>query len=225
MGKRREPRKAVEVPVRIFGTDSSGTIFSQKALTVNVSRGGVQLKGVQASLALDEIVGLTYAHNKVHFRVKWIGAAGTARADQVGLLNIAPEKPLWDFPLEGEAPDSFQPGTVEHRKHPRYRCRTSMEVHVQDGPSFWGNLADLSVGGCYLEMPIPLPAGTKLKVAIWFDQERAWAEGEVAHCTPGFGLGIRFTQIEEADRGRIQHFLNRLTPFSKKGFVAAPPKL
>ncbi|HUO16974.1 MAG TPA: PilZ domain-containing protein [Verrucomicrobiae bacterium] len=225
MGKRREPRKAVEVPVRIFGTDSSGAIFSQKALTVNVSRGGAQLKGVQASLALDEIVGLTYGNNKVHFRVKWIGGPGTARAGHVGLLNITPEKTLWDFPLDAEGADPFTPGTVEKRKYPRYRCQTSIEVHVHNGPSFWGNVADLSIGGCYLEMPIPLPAGTKLKVAIWLGQERAQAEGEVAHCTPGLGLGIRFTQIEEADRGRIQNFLNKLTPFSKKGFVATPPKL
>lgn len=48
MGQRREPRKAVEVSVRIFGTDAGGKIFSQSVTTVDVSRNGLRLCGVQA---------------------------------------------------------------------------------------------------------------------------------------------------------------------------------
>ena len=48
MGKRREPRKEIRVPIRIFGTDGSGQIFSEKAFTVNVSQQGLELSGVQA---------------------------------------------------------------------------------------------------------------------------------------------------------------------------------
>jgi len=70
MGKRNEPRKEIQVPVRIFGTDSTGAVFSQKAVTVNISRNGVELAGVEPQLARDEIIGLTYGTNRVHFRVK-----------------------------------------------------------------------------------------------------------------------------------------------------------
>ena len=76
MGRRSQPRKPIEVPVRIFGTDSHGQVFSEKVTTVNVSRNGAELAGVRPDLGLDEIVGLTYGSNRVHFRVKWIGAAG-----------------------------------------------------------------------------------------------------------------------------------------------------
>src|ERR1035441_2874893 len=99
MGRRREPRKQIEVPVRIFGADSRGQVFSEKVTTVSVSRNGVEVAGVRPDIGLDEIVGLTYGSNRVHFRVKWIGEPGTPRAGHLGLLNIAPEKPLWDFPL------------------------------------------------------------------------------------------------------------------------------
>src|SRR5208337_5394678 len=116
MGRRSEPRKDARVPVRIFGTDSTGSVFSHKAITVNVSRNGVELAGVQSHLALDEIIGLTYGNNKVHFRVKWVGAPGTAKAGHVGLLNISPEKPLWDFALDPASPDYYEPGSFEHRK-------------------------------------------------------------------------------------------------------------
>lgn len=45
MGKGREPRKDIRVPVRIFGTDRGGQIFSEKVFTVNVRQQGLQLRG------------------------------------------------------------------------------------------------------------------------------------------------------------------------------------
>ena len=131
MGRRSQPRKQIAVPVRIFGTDSRGQVFSEKALTVNVSRNGAELAEVRPDLALDEIIGLTYGKNRVHFRVKWIGRPGTPKAGHVGLLNIAPEKPLWDFPLPPDAVDDYQPGNTELRSNPRFRCQNSIEVHVK----------------------------------------------------------------------------------------------
>jgi PilZ domain len=215
MGSRIQPRKQVEVPVRIFGTDAHGQVFSEKVSTVNVSRTGAELAGVRAELVLNEIVGLTCGKNRVHFRVKWIGGAGTLKAGNVGLLNIAPEKPLWDFPLS-DAADDYQPGSIERRKTVRFRCQNSIEVHVHQAASFWGTVSDLSVGGCYVEMPIPLQPGTKLRVGIWFGQTKAWAEAQVAHRTPGLGIGLRFTEISEQDLNQIRRFLESLAPFAKK---------
>jgi len=225
MGRRSQPRKQVEVPVRIFGTDSHGQVFSEKVLTVNVSRNGVELVGVRPDLGLDEIVGLTYGSNRVHFRVKWIGEPGTPRAGHVGLLNIAPDKPLWDFPLPSGIADDYQPTAVEHRRNPRYRCQNSVEIHVQDGASFWGTVADLSLGGCYVEIPIPLELGKRLKVGIWFGQTKAWADARVAHRTPGMGVGLKFTEISEQDLDQIRRYLETLAPFARKPLrVVGPPQ-
>jgi PilZ domain len=221
MGKRIEPRKEVSVPVRIFGTDKTGAVFSQKASTINISHSGVELVGVEAALAVNEIVGLTYGPNKVHFRVKWVGKSGSPKAGHVGLLNVSPGKPLWDFPLSPSAPDPYQPGTNERRQHPRYRCQTSIEIHVHNGPSFWGTLADLSLGGCYAEMPIPLESNTKLRISIWLGQEKIKAEAQVVHRTPGFGVGIRFTQLAPADADLIGRYLNALAPLARKSGIAA----
>ena len=57
MGKRTDPRLNVELQVRIFGTDATGSTFSQRAITVNISRTGAELAAVQAQLAIDEIIG------------------------------------------------------------------------------------------------------------------------------------------------------------------------
>jgi hypothetical protein len=220
MGNRANPRKEITVAVRIFGTDIHGKVFSEKVLTVDVSQSGAELAGVHAELKLDEIIGLTYANHKVHFRIKWIGTPGTPKAGHVGLLNISPEKALWDFPLPKDSTDAFQPGSVEMRQDPRFRCQNSVEVHVQGGASFWGTVADLSLGGCYIEMPLPLEPGTKAKMAIWFGQNKAWAEAVVTHRTPGLGVGMKFTKISAQDRDQIDRFLRTLTPFAKKPLLS-----
>src|SRR5512144_55933 len=42
LGRRREPRKDIQAHVRIFGSNRSGQVFSEKAVTVNVSQQGVE---------------------------------------------------------------------------------------------------------------------------------------------------------------------------------------
>lgn len=221
MGMRSQPRKPVRVPVRIFGTDSRGQVFSEKVFTVNISRNGAELADVRPELSVDEIIGLTYNNNRVHFRVKWIGAPNTPKAGRVGLLNITPDKQLWDLLLYPDGPDNYQQGSVERRKTPRFRCQNSVEIHVQQGASFWGTVADLGLGGCYVEMPIPLEPGTKVKAGIWFGQIKAWAEAEVAHRSPGFGIGLKFTAISDPDLNEIRKFLEGLSPLAKKPMVTA----
>jgi hypothetical protein len=216
MGRRREPRKEIQVPVRVFGTSRGGQVFSEKAATVNVSQQGAELSGVQVGLNLDEIIGLSYGKNRVHFRVKWIGEPGTPRAGHVGLLNISPEKPLWDFPLPPPTTDDHQLRAGDQRKYTRFKCHNSVELRTQDGTCFRATIADLSVGGCYVEMATPLPPGTKLKAGIWIGETKCCADCEVAHSTPGIGTGLMFSRISEQDLERIRQFLGTLAPFAKK---------
>src|SRR6266699_356230 len=139
MGKRREPRKPVEKQVRIFGTDAAGKIFSETVTTADVSQNGARLCGVRAKLSLDEIIGVSYGKNKVHFRVKWVADASNAgpnagpnggpTVDQIGLLNLTPEKPFWDFPLPAATPDNFRP-TQERRHSARVKCSISAELRA-----------------------------------------------------------------------------------------------
>jgi hypothetical protein len=216
MSRRREPRKELQTSVRIFGTDASGQVFSEKVSTVNISKHGVEVSGVSAHLNADDIVGLSYAQNRVHFRVKWTGKPGTPKEGHVGLQNSSPEKPLWDFPLPAAAPDNYQVKVVESRKHPRFKCHNSVELHTDAGASFWASIADLSVGGCYVEMAIPLSKGSHVKVGIWMGETKIWVDCEVAYSTGGSGIGMRFIKIAENDRQRLAEFLETLGPFAKK---------
>ena len=206
MGMRREPRKQIKVPVRIFGTDSTGQIFSEKVFTVNISQQGIELCGLKAKPAINEIVGVTYGTTKVHFRVKWIGKPATPSEDHIGLLNISPEKQLWDFPLPAPQADDYRP-TTDRRKHPRLRCTTSVEMHPDGSALIWGKAADLSMGGCFVEMSIPLQQGQKLKIGLWIQEAKLWVNGIVTSSTPGFGIGIKFVDVSDKDNAKLQQHL------------------
>lgn len=211
MGKRREPRKETKVPVRIFGTDRGGQIFSEKVFTSNVSQQGVLLTGVQAQPNLDEIVGITYGETKGHFRVRWVGEAGTANAGQVGLLNLAPEKAFWDFPLPPPSFDGSVRDAHDRRTSPRVKCANSVEVYpTGDTAPIRTKTADLSLGGCFLEMPNPLPKGTHVRIALWIKESKIWANGEVVTSTPGFGIGVKFTEITEPDKNQVKRLIGSM---------------
>jgi len=209
MGKRREPRKDIRVPVRIFGTDSAGRIFSEKVFTVNVSRHGVELSGVQAQLNIDEIIGLTYGEIKSHFRVKWVGPPGTAALGHVGFLNLSPEKTLWDFPLPGPSVDGSPRDAHDRRAHPRIKCTNSVEVYPNNETApIRARTGDMSLGGCFVEMTNPLPKGTEIRIAMWVKDTKLWARGKVIFSTPGYGIGVQFTEIAEQEKTQLKRFLD-----------------
>jgi hypothetical protein len=211
MGKRREPRKEIKVPIRIFGTDRGGQIFSEKVFTSNVSQQGLLLTGVQAQPNLDEIVGVTYGQSKGHFRVRWVGQAGTAQAGQLGLLNLAPEKAFWDFPLPPPGFDGSARDAHDRRTSPRVKCANSVEVYpTGETAPIRTKTADLSLGGCFLEMPNPLPKGKQVRIALWIKESKVWANGEVVTSTPGFGIGVKFTEITEQDKNQIKQLIGSM---------------
>ncbi len=205
MGKRREPRKLVEVRVRIFGTDREGKIFSENVTTLDVSQNGARFTGVKAQLKVDEIIGVTYGRSKVHFRVKWAGGPDTPAQGQTGALNLSPDKPFWDFPLPHGVMDNFHSALGnDRRKSVRVKCSVSVELHSA-GQVIWGRTSDLSQGGCFVEMAIPLKAETKFEIVLWLGVTKLRLQGAVASASPGFGIGVRFSNVSPQD----QEFLER----------------
>jgi len=215
MGQRREPRKEVQVSARIFGTDIHGKAFSENVSTLNISREGVLLGGVQAELKVGETVGLSYGANKARFSVKWAGKPNTPKEHQVGLQNLTTEKPLWDFPLPHPGMDEYgrhAPGG-ERRKTPRLKCMNSAEIHPDSQSSqIWGKVVELGLGGCFLEMPIPLRKGENLKLGLWIQETKLWMRAKVVNSRPGFGVGVQFTEISDKDAESLKTFLNSLSP-------------
>ncbi len=211
MGKRCEPRVPAEVAVRIFGTDRDGKIFSEFVTSADLSLHGARLKGIKAQLKTDELVGVTYGRNRGHFRVKWAGPPGTPAEGEIGLVNLNPERQFWEMPLPHSEIDRFQSSAGnDRRKTERMKCSISVELHPKGEAVIWGLASDLSLGGCFVEMTIPLKAECELEIVLWLDGAKLRLSGSVASASPGFGIGVRFANLSAQDRTFLTQQLQRL---------------
>jgi hypothetical protein len=210
----REQRKQVALTVRIFGTDSMGHVFSDSVSTVNVSFEGAMLTGVHRPIKPGEIIGLTYGKNKARFRVQWVGEPGTPNQGRIGVQNVMTTSCIWDLPLSprsagGEARSNF----AIARRHARLKCSTSVQLNAKGEPPVWSKAGDLSEGGCFVEMMIPVKSGTRLKISLWLKDDKVVAEGVVVHSRPAYGVGIQFTDMPQRDAERLKEFLKSLVRF------------
>jgi len=212
MGEDREARKEIRLAVRIFGTDAGGRIFSENVHTSNISHSGAELVGVQAELKVDDVIGLSYSGNKGRFRICWVGRPNTGDAGRVGVVNLAPDKVLWDVSTPQEIEKATWPNMPERRSEPRVKCKCSVEIYPdnQAGP-IRTRTGDLSMGGCFVEMSIPLAKGTRAKIGVWLNETKIWARARVVSCTPGFGIGMQFSDVSPPDKQRLRDFLQGLT--------------
>jgi hypothetical protein len=213
MGKRREPRTEVALPVRIFGTDARGRVFSENVTTIDVSLSGAKLGGVSTQIKPGELIGVTHGANKGRFHVQWVGEEGTPRAGQIGIMTSTPEKSLWDVPLPPPGFDPFRRQSAsERREYPRMQCVNSVQLQP-DGQSapIWGKASDLSLGGCFIEMPVPLAIGTKLRISLWLNQIKLQLTGKVVNSRPGFGIGVSFQTPGESDAEQLRRYLKSIS--------------
>ena len=220
MGQRREPRKAIKVAVRILGTDASGRPFAEKIETEDVSRCGLRVRNLSVALKLEDIVSVSHQDKKTRYRVKWQTpttpppTVGPAHWD-TGLENLAPEKSIFDFALPTPVLDNYAgPSAAERRAVTRMRCVTSVELHPEGRSApIMATISDLSVGGCFVDMPMPLHKGTPLKVVLWLDAMKVQSDAVVSNARPGFGMGVKFIALPGEERAKLEGYLAKIPRF------------
>jgi PilZ domain-containing protein len=210
MATRRQARKEVALSVRVFGTDANGRPFSDCVSTINVSLEGAMIEGLNRPIRAGEVIGLTYGKNKARFRVQWVGQPGTVQQGRMGIQNVVPGNCVWDVALPETGTDEHGRTLTSPRPQPRMKCSTSAELRPLGEAPVWSKIGDISEGGCFVEMMIPLKPGTRLKISLWLKNDKVAAEGVVANSRPGFGVGIRFTEMAPPDVERLRQFVRSL---------------
>jgi diguanylate cyclase (GGDEF)-like protein/putative nucleotidyltransferase with HDIG domain len=107
-----------------------------------------------------------------------------------------------------------QPGRKNRRTQPRLVCRVTVTLQP-DGSTvpILGNLANISLSGCYIETGALLQSGTKVKIFFSTDDDTLQNEGRVARSNPGSGVGIEFADTE--DRGKMHRILEHVESATK----------
>jgi hypothetical protein len=100
IGKRRQKRKKMVLPIRLWTRNANGVQTSHLAHTLDVSDHGVRLGGFTGSLKIDESVEIQYHHKRSRFRVVWMKTREGSTEKEIGAECTEPDKRIWgvDFP-------------------------------------------------------------------------------------------------------------------------------
>jgi hypothetical protein len=97
----------------------------------------------------------------------------------------------------------------EQRRHRRVDLFQEV-VCESGGVEARSQVADISVGGMFIDLPRPpFPRGTRVtaRFALRSDEPRMVVESDVHYVQPGIGMGIRFLDLWDPDRDWIAAFV------------------
>jgi diguanylate cyclase (GGDEF)-like protein/putative nucleotidyltransferase with HDIG domain len=101
-----------------------------------------------------------------------------------------------------------QPLQKDQRLHTRMKCRLTIEFQPQGSPApIFGNLIDVSLGGCYVETSAILSPGSSLKLVFSIDDGKLSADGVIARVHPGSGIAVQFKEMSRESREKMYRIL------------------
>jgi methyl-accepting chemotaxis protein len=113
---RRDERIPIALQVHLTGVDAQGGVLDQKVTTIDISRRGALLKGIQSTLNRGGIISLARENRKEDFRVAWVGEKDSPKAGQAGVVPVDLDTSFWNDALgpgiasDGEGASHAAPG-------------------------------------------------------------------------------------------------------------------
>lgn len=246
MSRRREQRLERNFEVKVWGMDRHGKPFMQHAHTLDITRSGARLIGIEC-VNVGEIIGIQNGAQKSRFKVVWIGRENTPKAGQIGVHCMEQDKSIFltqpqDTPGEPDFFHTLDPAfqsvksarpvrkdmAAVRRKHPRFPCTGGMELRQQEnGPPAWGNISDISLTGCYVETVSTLPVGSMLLFHLRTHNLEVKGRAVVKASHHTVGMGIAFLHLSQEDQQNLEFLIGMLAgiqemrPEEKRTFVPA----
>jgi hypothetical protein len=99
MGKRREQRTPIALPVKVIIMDQDKRPKTEMACTLNASPRGARLGGVRSSVKPGDVVTIQRGKEKAIYRIAWVGSRELKTEGQVGLECVEPGASIWGIDL------------------------------------------------------------------------------------------------------------------------------
>ena len=113
---------------------------------------------------------------------------------------------------------------VERRLKTRHAFSATAEVtDLASGARLSTRAADLSQRGCYLDSLNPSPVGANIRLRITWAGAELVCHAVVRDSQPGMGMGVAFTDLDDARKALIENWIERLG--SSKSVAAPPPPI
>ncbi len=242
MSRRSEPRVEMNIDVTVWGMDRYGKPFVQHARTLNATKRGARLLGIDC-VRVGETVGIQHGEQKSRFRVVWVGREDTPRAGQLGVQCLE-DQPIFtlDRRINGgemnfakisglanaiESARHRRPNRGDsmpsRRRYPRYNCTGGVELRRQeDGHAIWGNLSDLCLTGCYVETVSTLPPGNQVLFQLRVRDITVRGRAVVKTSHHAVGMGLSFQHLSPEDQQHLEFLVGGLAG-SKEVVALAKP--
>jgi hypothetical protein len=220
-------------PGNVFGMDETAKPMAVKGsdwtrlLTDSdlVSQLGKLLQTYREVPAEQRETALLQAMREIKDNAVKARAAAKPAAARVAEASEAPVELPHPEPIEETPPyepDLFAPQEgMDRRRYQRIKCFVAVEIHVEglDEP-IWGNLANVSRGGCLVETASPVPNGKILEIGLWVASGKIWVKGVilsgVATRTASYGVRVRFSEAELAQKEHLREFLRFVENSTRK---------
>lgn len=100
---------------------------------------------------------------------------------------------------------------AERRLKKRHPFSATSEItELTSGARLSSRAADLSLQGCYLDSLNPFAVGTRLRVHIMWEGSEFTCAAVVRDSQPGLGMGVSFANLDDARRGILQGWIDKL---------------
>ena len=119
-------------------------------------------------------------------------------------------------------PPSVPTPPADRRRHRRTKCFVAVEINVEDtSVPVWGNLANVSRGGCLVETASPVSPGKKLQIGLWISSGKLWVKGVimsgiVTQSSPSFRVRVKFSEVELSEKKHLREFLKFIQKSARK---------
>jgi hypothetical protein len=112
-------------------------------------------------------------------------------------------------------PNLFEPTHgQDRRRFPRMKCFVAVELRIEGSKTpVWGNLSNLSGGGCFVEAATHFNPGAKVDLGLWIANGELWVKGMVLNGVvtshnPASGLRVKFADMNPGERETLRQFLS-----------------
>jgi c-di-GMP-binding flagellar brake protein YcgR len=101
---------------------------------------------------------------------------------------------------------------AERRAHPRYVLIAPTDIlEPIANIRLSGRTAEISLGGCYVDLANPLPKGAVIELAIQRDLSVLKTWGRVAYAHEQVGMGVQFLDTAPDQRAVLQQWIHELS--------------
>ena len=97
------------------------------------------------------------------------------------------------------------------RQNERYSYLKEVELEFSSGKRS-ARISDISIGGCYIDTIAQVPVGESVTLHIASTSgESMQFNGKVAYLLEGFGFGVEFVDLDDAQREFLSALINSAT--------------